>query len=176
MTGPKRQTSIHRAAAILACRLTLGGLIGGCGGDARVELAAADSMETLGASMAETLSEYHADLARVDDERQRAAIQAFIDRVRADISDEAATDGHADAFQSALERLGADRRTAWERYTASSDNVATLRDIAQDLRRLALNSMSLDDEVRRYFGEVMRRRKETKDPVSGKGIANGQQR
>ena len=176
MSGRVTRTSIHRAAVILACRMTLGGFIGGCGGDARVELAAADSMETLGASMAQTLSEYHADLARVDDERQRAAIQAFIDRVRADISGETATDVHADAFQRALENLDADRRVAWERYTASSDNVATLREIAQDLRRLALNSMSLDDEVRRYFGDVMKRRKETKEQVSGKGITNGQQR
>ncbi len=176
MTGPKRQTSIHRAAAILACRLTLGGFLGGCGGDARVELAAADSMETLGASMAQTLSEYHADLARVDDERQRAAIQAFIDRVRADVSDEAATGAHADGFQKALESLDADRRTAWERYTASSANVVTLHEIAQDLRRLALNSMSLDDEVRRYFGDVMRRREETKGQPSGERVTHGQQR
>ena len=176
VAGRVTRTSIHRVAVILACRMTLGGFIGGCGGDARVELAAADSMETLGASMAQTLSEYHADLARVDDERQRAAIQAFIDRVRADVSDEAATDTHADAFQKALERLDTDRRAAWERYTASSDNVATLHEIAQDLRRLALNSMSLDDEVRRYFGDVMKRRKETKEQVSGKGITNGQQR
>lgn len=176
MAGRATRTSIHRVAAILACRLTLGGLLGGCGGDARVELAAADSMETLGASMAQTLSEYHADLARVDDERQRAAIQAFIDRVRADVSDEAATDAHADEFQKGLEGLDADRRVAWERYTASSDNVATLREIAQGLRRLALNSMSLDDELRRYFGDVMQRRKETKEQVSGKGITNGQQR
>jgi len=176
VSGRVTRTSIHRAAAILACLLTLGGFLGGCGGDARVELAAADSMETLGASMAQTLAEYHADLARVDDERQRAAIQAFIDRVRADISDEAATDTHADAFQRALESLDADRRVAWERYAASSDNVATLREIAQDIRRLALNSMSLDDEVRRYFGDVMRRRKETKEQPSGKGVTHGQQR
>jgi len=176
VAGRVTRTSIHRAAAILACRMTLGGFLGGCGGDARVELAAADSMETLGTSMAQTLAEYHADLARVDDERQRAAIQAFIDRVRADVSDETATDAHAEAFQKALERLDTDRRADWERYTASSDNVATLREIAQDLRRLALNSMSLDDEVRRYFGDVMKRRKETKEQATGKGITYEQQR
>jgi len=51
-----------------------------------------------------------------------------------------------------------------------------LHEIAQDLRRLALNSMSLDDEVRRYFGEVMRRRKETKEQATGKGITYEQQR
>ena len=168
---------MHRAAAIVACRLVLGVFVGGCGGgDARVELAAADSMEALGASMAQTLAECHADLGRGDDDRQRAAIQAFIDRVRANIADETATEAHAEAFQKALEGLDADRRVAWERYTASLDNVATLREVAQGLRRLALNSMSLDDEVRRYFGEVMQRRKETKEQPSGEQATHGKQR
>src|SRR3989304_2915754 len=101
------------------------------------------------------------------------AVQAFIERVRTDIADNEATDVHAAAFQEALRRLDADRQAAWERYTASLDNVATLREIAQGLRRLALVSMSLDDDVRRYFGEVMERRKETKEKESGKRVTNG---
>ena len=169
------QTATHRAAAIVACRLVLGAFVGGCGGgDARVELAAADSMETLGASIAQSLCEYHSDLARFDDDRQRTAVQAFIDRVRADIADETATEVHAEAFQKALEGLDADRRVAWERYTASLDNVATLREVAQGLRRLALNSMSLDDEVRRYFREAMQRRKETKEQTSAMRMTKGE--
>ena len=44
---------------------------GGCAGNARVELTVADSVEMLGASMTQTLAEYHADLARFDEERQR---------------------------------------------------------------------------------------------------------
>lgn len=149
-------------------------LTGGCSGDARVELTAADSVEVLGASMSQTLAEYHADLARFDEERQRAAVQAFIERVRMDVADEAATDAHAEAFRQALQHLDADRRAAWERYTASLDNVATLREIAQGLRRLALDSMSLDDDVRRYFGEVMERRKEAKELQGGKRVTNGE--
>ena len=150
-------------------------LAGGCAGNARVELTAADSVELLGASMTQTLAEYHADLARFDSERQRAAVQAFIERVRADVADDAVTDAHAAAFQEALRRLDADRRAAWERYVASLDNVATLREIAQGLRRLALESMSLDDDVRRYFGEVMERRKEMKEKESGKRVTNGEE-
>jgi len=145
--------------------LVLSALAGGCAGDARVELAAADSVEMLGASMAQTLAEYQADLARFDGERQRAAVHAFIERVRMDVADEAAIDAHAEAFQEALRRLDADRKAAWERYSASLDNVATLREIAQGLRRLALESMSLDHDVRRYFGEVMERRQEAKKQV-----------
>jgi hypothetical protein len=154
--------------------IVLNVLAGGCAGDARVELAAADSVELLGASMSQTLAEYHADLARFDEERQRAAVQAFIERIRMDVADEAAADAHAAAFQEALRRLDADRRAAWERYTASLDNVATLREIAQGLRRLALDSMSLDDEVKRYFGEAMDRRKEAQELQGGKRANNGE--
>jgi len=151
-------------------------LAGGCAGDGRVELAAADSVEMLGASMTQTLAEYHADLVRFDEERQRAAVQAFIERMRTDIADYAATDAHAAAFQQALQRLDSDRQAAWERYTASLDNVAALREVAQSLRRLALESMSLDDDVRRYFGEVMERRKEAKEKESAKREINGKRR
>jgi hypothetical protein len=149
-------------------------LIGGCAGSARVELTAADSVEMLGASMTQTLAEYHADLVRFDEERQRAAVQAFIERVRLDVADEAATDAHAEAFQEALRRLDADRQAAWVRYSASLDNVATLREIAHGLRRLALESMSLDDDVRRYFGEVMDRRREAKEQAPAKRMTKGE--
>jgi len=161
--------AVHSAAW-----LVLNALASGCAGDARVELAAADSVELLGASMRQTLAEYHEDLARFDAERQRAAVQAFIVRVRADIADDAATDAHAAAFQAALQGLDADRQAARERYAASLDNVATLREIAAGLRRLALESISLDDDVRRYFDEVMERRKEAKEQSTAKRMTKGE--
>lgn len=154
--------------------LVLNVLSGGCAGGGRVELTAADSVEMLGASMTQTLAEYHADLARFDSERQRAAVQAFIERIRRDIDDDTATQSHAEAFQQALQRLDADRQTALERYTASLDNVATLHEIAVGLRRLSLDSMSLDDDVRRYFGEVLDRRQEAKKQASAKRTTKGE--
>jgi len=147
---------------------------GGCVGSGRLELSAADAVEVLGVSMGLALAEYHADLARFDDERQRAAVQAFIERVRMDVADEAATDAHADAFRRALQHLDEDRQAAWERYTASLDNVATLREIAEGLRRLALDSMYLDDDVKRYFGDVMERRKEVKERAATKRMTKGE--
>ena len=168
---PKRRTRIY--AVIVELWLPLNAFVGGCAGGARVELTAADSVEMLGASMTQTLAEYQADLARLDDERQRAAVQAFIERVRTDIADETATQFHAEAFRQAMQRLDADRRTAWERHAASLDNVATLHEIAAGLRRLALDSMSLDDDVRRYFGEVMDRRQEAKGQASVKRMTKG---
>ena len=149
-------------------------LTGGCAGDARVELTAADSVEMLGTSMTQTLAEYNADLARFDEERQRAAVQAFIERVRTDITDNEATDADAEAFRRALQHLDVDRQAAWERDAASLDNVATLREIAQGLRRLALESMSLDDDVKRYFGEVMERRKNAKEQAPAKRMTKGE--
>ncbi len=150
--------------------------LAGCASGARVQLAAADSVDLLGEGMARTLAEYHEDLVRFDEERQRAAVRDFIERIRTDINDENVTRSHAEAFQEALQRLDADHQAAWQRYSASLENVATLQEIAAGLRRQALESIALDDEVRRYFGEVMQRRREMKEQEKRKADANGEDR
>ncbi len=154
-------------AATSTLWLALHALAGGCGPNARVEIAAADSVDVLSASLNQALGEYHADLVRLDTERRIALVQAFIERVRKDIADEAAIETHAAALHRALQRLDADRQTADERYAASLDNVATLQEIAAGLRRMALESMSLDDDVRRYFGEALNRRHKAKHATKG---------
>lgn len=170
MAGQKtRNRRMTSATVVVLIALTCG-----CAGNARVELSAADSVEMLGASMTQALAEYHTDLGRLDEERQRAVVQAFIERVRTDIADETATQSHAVEFEEALQRLEADRQAAWERYTASLENVAALQEIAAGLRRLAMDSMSLDDEVKRYFGEVMQRREQTKEQESAKRLMKGE--
>jgi len=131
----------------------------GCGGDARVNLAAADSVEALAANLATALTEYHNDLERSDDARERAAVYAFVERLRADVADEAKTNAHTGDFVTAMERLLADRQVEWRRYTASIENVSTLREVAEGLRRLAMESLSLEDEARRYFNELIELRR-----------------
>ncbi len=131
----------------------------GCAGDARVELAAADSIDTLTTSLGAVLTEYHADLERSDDARERAAVFAFVERLRTDIADQGKTDAHTNDFLHALERVQADRRVGWQRYTASIDNVSTLRGVADGLRKLAIESLSLKDEAKRYFGELLELRR-----------------
>ena len=55
-----------------------------------------DSVDVLGDALAGALVEYHDDLKRIDDERERAVIDAFVERVRrnvaAGVSDEAASE------------------------------------------------------------------------------------
>lgn len=122
----------------------------GCGGDARVELATADAMQSLATAMDQVLGEYHEGIVGADDGREGAAITALVTRVTRDAGDENKVSGHAEAFSQALAKLRGDRAVEWQRYRAALDNVALLRETAADLRRLAVASMSLQDETRRY--------------------------
>ncbi len=147
---------------VIGCLVSVVSL--GCAGDARVELAAADSIELLAANLATTLTEYHTGLERSDDARERAAVFALVERLRADMADEDKTEAHTNDFLHALDRLHADRRIEWQRFIASMDNLSVLRETANGLRRLAIESLSLEDEAQRYFGELieLRRARETK--------------
>lgn len=127
----------------------------GCVGDARVGLAAADSIDVLTASLGAVLAEYHADIERSDDSRERTAVMALVERLRVDMGDQAKTDAHTNDLLQALERVHADRRVAYKRYTASRDNVSALREVAEGLRRLAIESLSMKDEAERYFTDLL---------------------
>jgi hypothetical protein len=124
---------------------------GGCCGDARVELSSADSIEGLAGVLAEALTEYHRDLTEIDEARRRAVADAFVARVLADAADASRAEEHAAAFLEAQERIRADWQVEWQRYTASMKNVDTLGEVASGLRRLAIESQSFGDEIRRYF-------------------------
>lgn len=116
-----------------------------------------DSVDVLGDALAGALVEYHDDLERLDDERERAVIDAFVERVRRNVA--GGVSDEAEAFRSALAQIRADRRVALERYLASRENLATIREVTRGLRRLALESMSLQDETRRYFSDLIERSK-----------------
>jgi hypothetical protein len=139
----------------------------GCAATAGLELAAADSMDLIRQTLAQSVTEYNNDLARLDAERRVAAIHAFIARIRTDAADEQKAQTHAEAFLAALELLERDRQVAWQRYTATIDNLAVLGETAADLRRLAVQSLSLEDETKRYFSELLeaqkRKNTETKE-------------
>ena len=71
----------------------------GCtGGDARVELAAADVVDHLAVSMALAVQEYHADIAAGDDDTERGVAAAYATRVKADVADAVKTEAHMAAF------------------------------------------------------------------------------
>lgn len=89
-------------------------LLAGCGGDAQMELTAADAIDAVAGQMAVTIDEYHRDVSRSDDAREAGAVAAFVARVRADAADDAGraargVEGHAAAGDS---ESGAARRDA----------------------------------------------------------------
>lgn len=123
----------------------------GCGGDARVELSAADSIESLADALELAVQEYHEDLTTSDDLRESAAIAAFVRRLRETADDPAEQDRHVATFTAALARVRQDQRVEWTRFSATQDNIDTLREITGGLRRLAVESLTLRDEARRYI-------------------------
>lgn len=143
----------------------------GCGGDARVELAAADALVAAADRMQAVLDEYHAEMAAYDDSREEAVTQAFIERVKAAPADEGATASHAAQFRSALSRIRADRSVQWRRHIAGVDNIEAMREVAGGLRRLGVESLTMQDDLRRYLNSWIEARNEAKAaralPVSG---------
>jgi hypothetical protein len=139
----------------------LAGVSAGCAGHARVELASADAMDQVAGMLAEAVKEYHGELVRADDAKERAIAEALVARVVADSCDEAKATGHLEDFLLAQARIREDREVERHRHTASVENVATLREVADGLRRLAIESQSLDDEFRRYVEALIRSWRDT---------------
>jgi len=141
--------------------LTLGimgaavGLAGCVGGDARVEMAAADSMDALAAQLELALGEYHTDLAQADDERQADVVAALIHRLKTDCGQEELSAQHGLRFQEAMARMRQDRETALQRRGAAAENLTILRDTANGLRRVGVASLSLEDETKRYLMDLI---------------------
>jgi len=131
--------------------------VAGCGGDARVELSAAAAIQQLTAGLAVAIEEYHAEVGAADDRREAVVVDAFIERIRADHADPAATDQHAEAFRAALGRVRADRAVEWRRYHRTRDMLETLDEIRDGLQQLAIDSLTLSDELRRYLHDMLTR-------------------
>ncbi len=136
--------------------------VAGCGGDARVELSAADSIDSLANALELAVREYHDDLAVNDDLRESAAIAAFVTRIQAATDDPAEQERHVADFTAALARVRQDRRVEWTRFTATGDNIDTLREIISGLRRLAIESLTLRDEARRYIFSLIEKHRSSR--------------
>lgn len=137
----------------------------GCVVGPRVELAAADSIAVISAEMERALNEYHADLSRLDDDRERQSLQAFLDRLRQSGSAEAPPDGQDEReFLAALRRIRVDRETERLRYDTARDNLEELRHVAAGLRRFAIQSLSLESDVQKHFETLAAQAARTENP------------
>lgn len=151
----------RRCAVMCGGAVMIASVVSGCmGGDAGLELSAADALTAVAGQMEVTLSEYHQEVVQADNGREAEVIAAFIRRVRTDAADESAVDGHAGEFAAALGRIRGDREVEFERRGAARDNVGVLREVAGGLRRLAVESLTLDGEMRRYLEGWMNRKAE----------------
>lgn len=130
-------------------------LIVGCVGDARLELAASDALLAVANQMGSTIQEYHDEVVGYDDSRESAVVSAFVDRVQNDPTNQAAIDSHTSDFKMALRKIRADRQTEWGRRSAAMENVSVLREVAKGLQKVAMDSLTLNDEMRRYLNGWM---------------------
>jgi hypothetical protein len=131
--------------------LVLGGCLAGCmGGDAGVELRAGDALDRAADNVQVLVDEYHGEVVLGDDGREEAIAMAFVARVKSnpdnpqDVAD----------FLAAGRKIRQDREAELARYTAALDNVKGLREVASSLRTLATQSLTLNDEARRYFASM----------------------
>jgi|GEM_PF-3118737 len=128
----------------------------GCvGGDARVEMATANLLDVANDSLAQTLNEYHHDIEAADMRREQSIIIAFTRRIAGAARDTDAIEQHTRDFQTALAKLRADTQTEWNRHATAIENVNTLREMATTLRKLAVESLSLEDETKRYLTDAL---------------------
>jgi hypothetical protein len=143
-------------------------MAGGCGGDAQLMLAGADAIEVIAGQQQQAIDEYHAELQSLDDDREAAVVDAFIVRIERDVpGDPSSGDAHAAAFRQALAKIRADRDVEYARHGAASDNTGELCKIAEGLRQVALESLTFQDELRRYVTgliEARRRAAEQSEP------------
>jgi len=141
-----RFLGIHHYAAVAGLLAAVG-----CGGNAHVELSAADALAVAADRMDLAIDEYHADIEQYDDLREEEVVEAFVARVRRAPEDETAVEKHTAQFKAALGKIRADRDTERTRRDAAGENVRVLREVAGGLRRLAVEQLTLDDELRRYL-------------------------
>jgi hypothetical protein len=147
--------------------------VAGCGGDARLELAAADALAAAAERMQTAVDEYHAEMAAFDDSREEAVTEAFVRRVRADAANEQALAAHSAEFKSALGRIREDRAVEQQRRGAAVENVGVVREVADGLRRMGVESLTLSDEMRRYLSGWIEARKQAvaaKAATAGKTV------
>jgi outer membrane murein-binding lipoprotein Lpp len=141
----------------------------GCGGDARVDLTAADTLEATAAQLERGLQEYQADVAAADDAKEAQIVSAFAARLRKDAADDVQVERHTREFSAALAKIRQDRQVADQRLHAGQDNVAAVNEVARGLRKLAIESLTLQDEVRRYFTQLLETRRAAQAAAKPKG-------
>jgi hypothetical protein len=142
----------------------------GCDGDARVELAAAETLVAAADRMETVVAEYHGEVSRLDDTRESAVVSALVSRLQADAANTEAVAAHRADFEAALRKIRADREVEWARRAATLDNVGVVREVAAGLQRMGIESLTLQDEMRRYLSSWIEARQKAKAATATKAV------
>lgn len=123
----------------------------GCAGNATTALSAGDALGRVADQLDVAVDEYHNDVASHDDRREAEVASAFVARVVANAGDQDKLANDQAQFLMAMAKIRGDREVEWDRRNATKENIDALREVAKGMRRLALDSLSLNDEMRRYL-------------------------
>jgi hypothetical protein len=156
-----------RPGALIVWTLTLA--LAGCGGDARVELSAADTLTAVARQMRVALKEYHGEVVRGDDAREQAVTDAFVVRVLKDSDDAGKLDEHTTAFRAALAKVRVDRQVEWDRRAAAASHIEAIEEVARGLQRLGIEGLTLEDELQRYLYSWIDARRNTAGNTAAAG-------
>ncbi len=149
MSNAEQHTTFVRYAAVAAVAMLA---VGGCAVGTRVQITTAETLDALVGALGQAVDEYHLEVRGADVEKRRAAVDAFAARIRADHKDDEAATRHVMLFNQALDSLQHDAEAENSRHGATLENLRVVTEAAAGLRRIAIESMTLNDEVRRYLG------------------------
>lgn len=127
----------------------------GCVVGAGAQLAAADSLDALVQNLDQAAGEYHSEVRTADAARRQSAVAAFVTRIRNSRSDEGAAERDVAEFIQALDRLLQDGDVETVRYNAVADNLRTITEIADGLRRLAGRSLIVQSQTRQRLNDLL---------------------
>jgi hypothetical protein len=74
-------------------------------------------------------------------------------------------DEHAEQFAAAMAKIRRDREVEGRRFGAAQTQADTIAEIARGLRRIGIESLSLQDEMRRYLSSYVETVKKARAPA-----------
>jgi len=158
---PFRPTSSSRWRTAMRLAITAASLaLSGCAAGAKVDLAAADTIDLAVANLQRSLDESRVDLDASDETRESEVTQAFIARVQSATTPQE-TDRHAAEFAAALAKIRADRDVSRLRHSLSLETLDALRETSAALRHVALQSLAIDKEASRQIESLLSRKPPT---------------
>jgi hypothetical protein len=140
----------------------LGGVLAitSCGVPPAVVMSLAQTMSVAAEQQRQAAARWAYDLEQADAVREARGIAAFVGRIRAAGDDDAKIADATQALIAALDKMRDDRWAADERLRVELTNADALDALGAQANTLAVESQTLNDELRRYLGRAWEAYKE----------------